>query len=484
MTKRCILLKIEIFVLIFAVILSSVTFVMRYKKDQRRILPFYKESSNSFDVIFLGSSHVHGSIIPLELWNNYGITSFDYATPGQNFQLIFSCIKEVIEKQNPTLLVIDLYTSFYICRHMFESFGTHNITDCMSMFSKYRLLKDFISTNNELDNNISFELFFPLSVYHHRWNNLSKDDFYGIGIEEDIRKGVYMDVPYFKRMNKGRLQVTSLKHTESKQLPYLYDTILIKILELCKKEQTNILFTIFPYDDNHKDGSYNIDINLVNQYYKYILEKGINYKNTAFINYFTKINEIGLDGKKDLKDKSHLNYYGAQKITAHIGKYIKEHYDIPDRRLDPAYAKWNDDYKLYVQDTFAQELNATKNSEKYLELLTSKKEATDNTCIFFVKTSEKNINSKHFNSLGINVNTNNCITIIDEGKIVYNRTASDILLQHEYKIGRLPIKLVSDVKGKNSSIKVDGIEQINNKSGITVVIYDKLLKKVSSVRSL
>ncbi len=98
-----------------------------------------------------------------------------------------------------------------------------------------------------------------------------------------------------------------------------------------------------------------------------------------------------------------------------------------------------------------------------------------------MKTSEKNINSMHFNSLGINVNTNNCITIIDEGKIVYNRVASDVLLQHEYKIGRLPIKLVSDVKGKNSSIKVDGIEQIKNKSGITIVIYDKLLKKVSSV---
>ena len=82
------------------------------------------------------------------------------------------------------------------------------------------------------------------------------------------------------------------------------------------------------------------------------------------------------------------------------------------------------------------------------------------------------------------MNTNNCITIIDEGKVVYNRVASDVPLQHEYKIGRLPVKLVSDVKGKNCSIKIDGIEQINNKSGITIVIYDKLLKKVSSVRSL
>ena len=98
---------------------------------------------------------------------------------------------------------------------------------------------------------------------------------------------------------------------------------------------------------------------------------------------------MNLNFSTDFRDDDHLNYYGAQKITAHLGKYIKEHYDIPDRRLDPAYAKWNDDYKLYVQDTFAQELNATKNSEKYLELLTSKKEATDNTCISSLKHLKK-----------------------------------------------------------------------------------------------
>ena len=203
-----------------------------------------------------------------------------------------------------------------------------------------------------------------------------------------------------------------------------------------------------------------------------------------FINYFHNLDKLNLNFSTDFIDDDHLNFYGAQKITNHIGKYIKEHYDIPDRRLDPAYAKWNDDYKLYVQNTFAQELNATKNSEKYLELLISKKEALNNTCVFVVKTLEGNKNNKYFDSLGLNVNSNNHISVIDEGKVVYNRIASDIMLQHEYKIGRLPIKLVSDVKGKNSSIKIDGIEQINNKSGITVVIYDKLLKKVSSVRSL
>ena len=72
MTKRRILLKIEIFVLIFAVILGSVTFIMRYKDDQKRLIPFYDSTKQSLDVIFLGSAHTYSSVIPSELYKKFG----------------------------------------------------------------------------------------------------------------------------------------------------------------------------------------------------------------------------------------------------------------------------------------------------------------------------------------------------------------------------------------------------------------------------
>ena len=51
MTKRHILLKIEIFVIIFAVILSSVTFVMRNKKETKLISSFYEETKKILSTI-------------------------------------------------------------------------------------------------------------------------------------------------------------------------------------------------------------------------------------------------------------------------------------------------------------------------------------------------------------------------------------------------------------------------------------------------
>lgn len=45
------------------------------------------------------------------------------------------------------------------------------------------------------------------------------------------------------------------------------------------------------------------------------------------------------DWTTDTKDAgSHLNLSGAQKATAYLGAYLKEHYDLPDRRLDSSYA--------------------------------------------------------------------------------------------------------------------------------------------------
>ena len=56
------------FVIIFAVILGSVTFVMRNKYY------FLKKNApnSSLDIVFLGSSHIVNSINPMLLYEKYG----------------------------------------------------------------------------------------------------------------------------------------------------------------------------------------------------------------------------------------------------------------------------------------------------------------------------------------------------------------------------------------------------------------------------
>lgn len=314
-----------------------------------------------------------------------------------------------------------------------------------------------------------FELYFPMYLYHSKWNILQKNDF---SPKENYSKGITYGYNKFNgnKPNVYPIEYKTNLHIEMKN-------ILDDIINLTEAENISLIFTVMPYDKSYQ----NIDID--QKYYNDIYWLTRNKKNVDYINYFHFLDEVNFDFSSDLIDDDHLNYYGAQKITAHLGKYIKEHYDIPDRRLDPAYAKWNDDYRLYVQDNFAQELNAAKEPRKYSELLASKKEVTDNTCILIVNMLKGSKNRKYIQSLGLDITGSNYIAILDSGKVVYQQSASDVPLIHEYKIGKLPVKLVSNAMG-TSSIKIDGIEQIKNKPGVAIVIYDKLLKKVTSVRCL
>ena len=67
----------------------------------------------------------------------------------------------------------------------------------------------------------------------------------------------------------------------------------------------------------------------------------------------------------------HLNPSGARKVTSLMGEFLEENYDLPDRRLDPAYASWNEDYEAYVR--MKEDYLCTEDKvEEFLPLLADK----------------------------------------------------------------------------------------------------------------
>ena len=47
------------------------------RKDSREHFAGFYESKEEFDVLFLGSSQMYRSVYPMELWDEYGITSYN-----------------------------------------------------------------------------------------------------------------------------------------------------------------------------------------------------------------------------------------------------------------------------------------------------------------------------------------------------------------------------------------------------------------------
>ena len=72
-------------------------------------------------------------------------------------------------------------------------------------------------------------------------------------------------------------------------------------------------------------------------------------RNIPHIDFGTHPEYVNIDWTLDTRDGGvHMNTFGAKKISDYLGKYIKEHYKIPDRRNDKKLAeRWNKDYKKY-----------------------------------------------------------------------------------------------------------------------------------------
>ncbi len=99
-----------------------------------------------------------------------------------------------------------------------------------------------------------------------------------------------------------------------------------------------------------------------NRAYAVAEEYGIPYVN------FLEYDDI-IDYRTDLYDSySHVNASGARKITSWIGGFLREQYSLPDKRNDPAYSYWDEDYKEYeaLKNDY---LNSEDDIVNYLMLL-------------------------------------------------------------------------------------------------------------------
>lgn len=56
------------------------------------------EPENTIDMIVVGNSEAYTSIIPMELWNDYGYTSYVCASPEQSLPLSVRLLRRIIKE--------------------------------------------------------------------------------------------------------------------------------------------------------------------------------------------------------------------------------------------------------------------------------------------------------------------------------------------------------------------------------------------------
>ena len=264
----------------------------------------FTEPENTIDVLVLGDSESYNSYIPLELWNQYGFTSYVCGTPAQRILNSYEYLQYAYKSQKPRIVILEannLYTKNGFVRRMKET----------------------------------IDKFIPAFEYHDRWKNLSKEDFYkSPNYTEIVNDKGYRYSNKIKTVKKNKRENFMIENQNSKTIPSDNKKHLKEIKDYCDKNNATLILYNSPAPANWTYDKHN-------GVEKLAKSLGIDY-----IDLNLKVDELKINWKKDSQEKrgEHLNYTGAMKATNYLGNYLKSHHELPDHRQDEKYKSWNEAY--------------------------------------------------------------------------------------------------------------------------------------------
>lgn len=346
-------------VIISLIVLGRATDIMQRKSSDYKYIPFF-EHAKDYDVLFMGTSHVINAVFPMELWNNYGITSYNFGGHSNQLATTYWVMKNSLDYAKPKVMVIDCLalesmqktsSNFSYAHLSLDTFPISltkiaTVNDLLDDDEIDRLVDEGLTTDAEKRTKLG--LLWDYSVYHSRWEEyLTSDDFNpSATLEYGAESRVQISAP-------GQI-VPNPKTTftdETVGMKYLK-----KIIEECQQNDIEVLLTYLPFPIGSE--SQWISANTVQ---KIADEYNVNYIN------FQEENIV--DFETDCYDSnSHLNPSGAWKVTNYLGKYLKENYNVDDHRNDTKYNYWNEDFEKY-ESMKNERLGGIQDLNTYLMLL-------------------------------------------------------------------------------------------------------------------
>lgn len=418
------ILRGAVFCVLLAAMILSLEKATMLTDEEYLSRRYFRYPDDTFDVIFLGSSLSMFGIQPMELYEKYGIASYNLCSGNQPLESSYYLAREVISKDHPSLLVLDIGRVFAYDPSPSPEF-IHYISDSMPRFSLNRLR--IITALSEKENRT--QLLFPLYIYHSRWEELAEQDFL-----PQVKESLYgARISGYRKVSKGFQEPDYIENMIKD--PAL--ETLERIISLCKETGTPLLLLSMPvpadneYFDQtgfNKRWSASRDIAALAE------KEGVPY-----LGYIGREKEIGIDVERDVFDGEHLNRWGAEKISDLIGSYLTEHYSLPDRRgTGGIYAQIDEDAAKYPVTRMKECLHSAPSLRHVANNLTRDVREFPVQDVLVLMALGSKIDSgcldeksgERLKGIGIDANLHDWdrhgwIAVIDEGSVVYETQKGD-----------------------------------------------------------
>ena len=467
------------FLAIFISIFASVTYLFRgnlfnpFHKDRAAVVGIKEE--DALDMVYIGGSAGFCYWIPQQAWKECGFTSYDLGSTSIQAESILYYVKHALKYQDPELLVIGVRSFAYYTGEGYEA-GLRYASDSFDFgLDRLRLINTYYKHRN-MDTDIC-SLYVDIMKHHINYDALSSPEAWALADNqgEELNKGCYLLDSYYYLDAYEPFQTQNRRELQPGASETLYE-----LLDYCKQKNLNVLFVVGPYVEPEEDYEiYNSMSDIVSSYGYGFLDANAFY------------DEMGIDFSEDFADKNHVNVFGAEKYTAFLGKYIMEHYGLPDHRNE-GNSNWDESY-----DRFMDSENEAKASVR--DMITSAREGesiaeelrnTENLALWcdLVKDSRFTVlavgngealdtlsheNKKALEALGLSQMKGNAyIRVLCGDEVLYSNEANDEV-EGSASIGtNNNIECIVSLAEQEASVLIDGVEYSRKDGdGLNIVVY-------------
>ena len=315
-------------------------------------------NKEEYDVLLMGSSHVRYGLYPMDLWKEYGITSYNISGDSNTLAVSYWVLRQAFKYHIPKVLVMDIYdvspnNIIYSWEFVHDATGIYPIT-----IDKIRMVED-LSRNKDWTNHYGeqigtrWDILFKLAEFHDRWQKLKAGDFWKYSDyvkKSTIKKGAKIST---------RVEVDDdRKHNSIQDARYddLARSYLEKIIDLCRENNIKLVLINTGYNGNDE---MELFANSIPEIAKYYNLEYIDFTGMDLMDYTRDFQTNG--------ENTHVNVLGAEKLTRYLGKYLSENNMVIDHRGENGYEKWDMDYQQY-RDYMMQELEDFEFLSEYIEM--------------------------------------------------------------------------------------------------------------------
>ena len=460
-----------VFLFITIIVIIGVYKILRWKDTTGGYLSstsqLYATENDLIDIVFLGSSHCYCGINPDILWGENGYAAFGMTISGQDKWSTYYHLKETLKTQSPKVVCVELW-GLTFDEHGVEGNVHRNMMAMDLSRNSVELIKAYVQDEEK---QMDYILRWP--VVHTRYKELEKYDFvpyeysqYGRGAEMSYNIG-WSQVP------AGAVaceEVSELTETNREWLEKLY--------QLSEEEDFALVLFVAP---TMLEVEQQKQMNAAKEFAQ---ARGI-----EFFDFNKMSADIGLDYSRDFIDQTHLNGYGAEKLTRYLGTYFESNFALDDHRGEESYYQWEQSYNFFEHTLQNKALLEITDTRTYLQTLV-KLDGYTSIVSFEGKYYESTLDMKGYAEvLGLTDEQydKGGTFVIKDGEITQlldNESEESVIYElNQYDSFKVQnMELVTDKEGGLYDVEFNMEPMCVTYFGMNIVVYDDVMQKIIDKR--